>query len=143
MGMLGPMPSPAIAYLTQAFGASAGVVISASHNPFYDNGIKFFGADGAKLSDEVERAIEAELEQEFTVVESSNIGKVLRVDDAAGRYVTTTFMHYLESRMDDQTLLGVTATHDLAWMDGALRIANKRVDLMNCDAAFPSIQLLP
>lgn len=65
------------------------------------------------------------------------------LDDDTGRYVTTTFMHYLESRMDEQTLLGVTATHDLAWVDGALRIANKRVDLMNCDAAFPSIQLLP
>jgi phosphoglucosamine mutase len=85
--LLGPMPTPAIALMTRKQNADAGIVISASHNPFYDNGIKFFGADGAKLSDDVERAIEAELEQELTVVESSSIGKVLRVDDAAGRYV--------------------------------------------------------
>ncbi len=85
--LLGPMPTPAVALMTRKQNADAGIVISASHNPFYDNGIKFFGADGAKLSDEVERAIEAELEQEISVVESRNIGKVLRVDDAAGRYV--------------------------------------------------------
>lgn len=85
--LLGPMPTPAIALMTRKQNADAGIVISASHNPFYDNGIKFFGADGAKLSDEVERAIEAELEQEISVVESRNIGKVLRVEDAAGRYV--------------------------------------------------------
>ena len=85
--LLGPMPTPAIALMTRKQNADAGIVISASHNPFYDNGIKFFGADGAKLSDEVERAIEAELEQEISVVESRNIGKVLRVDDATGRYV--------------------------------------------------------
>lgn len=64
-------------------------------------------------------------------------------DDAAGRYTTTTAMHYLETRLDDQLLLGVTATHDLVLVDGTLRIANKRVDLLNCDAAFPNIQLLP
>ena len=85
--LLGPMPTPAIALMTRKQNADAGIVISASHNPFYDNGIKFFGADGAKLSDEVERAIEVELEQEISVVESRNIGKVLRVEDAAGRYV--------------------------------------------------------
>jgi phosphoglucosamine mutase len=85
--LLGPMPTPAVALMTRKQNADAGIVISASHNPFYDNGIKFFGADGAKLSDEVERAIEAELEQEISVVESRNIGKVLRVEDAAGRYV--------------------------------------------------------
>ena len=85
--LLGPMPTPAIALMTRKQNADAGIVISASHNPFYDNGIKFFGADGAKLSDEVEHAIEAELEQDLTVVDSRHIGKVLRVDDAAGRYV--------------------------------------------------------
>ena len=85
--LLGPMPTPAVALMTRKQNADAGIVISASHNPFYDNGIKFFGADGAKLSDEVERAIEAELEQEISVVDSRHIGKVLRVDDAAGRYV--------------------------------------------------------
>ena len=85
--LLGPMPTPAVALMTRKQNADAGIVISASHNPFYDNGIKFFGADGAKLSDEVERAIEVELEQEISVVESRDIGKVLRVEDAAGRYV--------------------------------------------------------
>ena len=85
--LLGPMPTPAVALMTRKQNADAGIVISASHNPFYDNGIKFFGADGAKLSDEVEHAIEAELEQDLTVVDSRHIGKVLRVDDAAGRYV--------------------------------------------------------
>jgi phosphoglucosamine mutase len=85
--LLGPMPTPAVALMTRKQSADAGIVISASHNPFYDNGIKFFGADGTKLSDEVERAIEIELEQELSVVDSRNIGKVLRVEDAAGRYV--------------------------------------------------------
>jgi phosphoglucosamine mutase len=85
--LLGPMPTPAVALMTRKQNADAGIVISASHNPFYDNGIKFFGADGTKLSDEIESAIEIELEQELSVVESRNIGKVLRVEDAAGRYV--------------------------------------------------------
>lgn len=64
-------------------------------------------------------------------------------DDADGQYRTVTAMHYLETRLDDQLLLGVTATHDLKRVDGKLRIADKRVDLLNCDAAFPNIQLLP
>lgn len=64
-------------------------------------------------------------------------------DDAAGRYVTSTAMHYVEARLDDQMLLACTATHELHMVDGALRIANKRVDLLNCDAAFAGIQLLP
>lgn len=85
--LLGPMPTPAVALMTRKQNADAGIVISASHNPFYDNGIKFFGADGAKLSDQMEAAIELELEQDLSVVESRDIGKVLRVDDAAGRYV--------------------------------------------------------
>jgi phosphoglucosamine mutase len=85
--LLGPMPTPAVALMTRKQNADAGIVISASHNPFYDNGIKFFGADGSKLSDEIESAIEAELELELTVVQSGKIGKVQRVDDAAGRYV--------------------------------------------------------
>lgn len=65
------------------------------------------------------------------------------MDAAAGRYVTTTNMHYVETRLDEQQLLAVTARHDLALVDGRLRIANKRVDLPNCDAAFGNIQLLP
>ena len=83
----GPMPTPAIAHMTRKHNAEAGIVISASHNPFFDNGIKFFGADGSKLSDEIEHAIEAELELPLTTVPSRQIGKVVRVEDAAGRYI--------------------------------------------------------
>lgn len=85
--LLGPMPTPAIAYLTRTFHANAGIVISASHNPYYDNGIKFFSADGSKLPDEVELAIEAELEKPMTTVDSAKLGKASRVVDAAGRYI--------------------------------------------------------
>lgn len=87
INMLGPMPTPAIAYLTRTFGAQAGIVISASHNPHQDNGIKFFSSEGAKLDDEIESSIEAMLEQDFSVVPSSAIGKVVRINDAAGRYI--------------------------------------------------------
>ncbi len=85
--LLGPMPTPAVALMTRTQAAVAGIVISASHNPFYDNGIKFFSAAGSKLPDEIEWAIEAELEQAVTTVQSREIGKVLRVVDAAGRYI--------------------------------------------------------
>lgn len=85
--LLGPMPTPAIAYLTHTFKCDAGVVISASHNPHQDNGIKFFGPAGMKLSDEVEAAIEAELELPMTTVPSAELGKVRRIEDAVGRYV--------------------------------------------------------
>ena len=85
--LLGPMPTPAVALMIRKQNAEAGIVISASHNPFYDNGIKFFGADGSKLSDEIEHSIEAELELELSTVESRQIGKVVRVEDAAGRYI--------------------------------------------------------
>ncbi|MBP8152868.1 MAG: phosphoglucosamine mutase, partial [Aeromonas sp.] len=72
--LMGPMPTPAVAYLTRTFRAEAGIVISASHNPYYDNGIKFFSADGTKLPDEVELAIEAELDNELKCVESAELG---------------------------------------------------------------------
>lgn len=85
--LLGPMPTPAIAYLTRTFDASAGIVISASHNPYYDNGIKFFSAVGEKLPDETELGIEAELDREMKMVDSDRIGKVARISDAAGRYI--------------------------------------------------------
>lgn len=83
----GPMPTPAVAYLTRTFRAEAGIVISASHNPYYDNGIKFFTIDGTKLPDEVEEAIEAEMEKPLTCVESAELGKASRIVDAAGRYI--------------------------------------------------------
>jgi phosphoglucosamine mutase len=85
--LLGPMPTPGIAYLTRTLHAQAGIVISASHNPYYDNGIKFFGGDGMKLPDEVELVIERELEQPMRIVESARLGKAYRVDDARGRYI--------------------------------------------------------
>ena len=85
--LLGPMPTPAVAYLTRTLYACAGIVISASHNPYEDNGFKFFSADGEKLPDEVEEAIEAELDKPFVTVDSSRMGKAARVDDAAGRYI--------------------------------------------------------
>jgi phosphoglucosamine mutase len=85
--LLGPMPTPAVAYLTRTFRAEAGVVISASHNPYYDNGIKFFSADGTKLPDEVELAIEAELDSPLVCVDSAKLGKATRIDDAPGRYI--------------------------------------------------------
>lgn len=84
---IGPMPTPAVAYLTRTFRAEAGVVISASHNPYDDNGIKFFSADGMKLPDEVEEAIEAMLEQPMDCVESAELGRASRIVDAAGRYI--------------------------------------------------------
>lgn len=85
--LLGPMPTPAVALMTRTQAATAGVVISASHNPFYDNGIKFFSASGSKLPDETELAIEAELEVELSPVMARDIGKVVRLVDAAGRYI--------------------------------------------------------
>lgn len=85
--LLGPMPTPAIAYLTRTLHADVGIVISASHNPYQDNGIKFFSAQGTKLSDEVELAIEAELEKDMLCVDSATLGKAQRVEDAAGRYI--------------------------------------------------------
>lgn len=85
--LCGPMPTPGIAYLTRALRLQAGIVISASHNPYDDNGIKFFSAQGAKLPDEVEYAIEAQIDQPMQAVRSKGLGKVKRLDDAAGRYI--------------------------------------------------------
>lgn len=85
--LLGPMPTPAIAYLTRTLRAQAGIVISASHNPYYDNGIKFFSSQGTKLPDEIEMAIEEQLEKPMTTVDSSRLGKATRIVDAPGRYI--------------------------------------------------------
>ncbi len=87
VGLLGPMPTPAVAYLTQTLRATAGIVISASHNPFHDNGIKFFSADGFKLPDEMELLIEAELSKKIKVVAPEKLGKAVRINDAPGRYI--------------------------------------------------------
>lgn len=85
--LLGPMPTPAVAYLTRTFHAQAGIVISASHNAYHDNGIKFFSAQGTKLPDKIELEIEAMLDKPLTTVESKYLGKAFRVGDAAGRYI--------------------------------------------------------
>lgn len=87
VALVGPMPTPAIAYLTRTFRAEAGIVISASHNPYYDNGIKFFSANGTKLDDDLELAIEAEIDKGMGCVESEFLGKASRINDAAGRYI--------------------------------------------------------
>ncbi|MEN7526524.1 phosphoglucosamine mutase [Cupriavidus sp. DL-D2] len=85
--LTGPLPTPAIAYLTRALRLAAGVVISASHNPYYDNGIKFFSASGDKLPDELEAKIEAQLDEPMLCVRSEDLGRAKRIDDAAGRYI--------------------------------------------------------
>jgi len=85
--LIGPMPTPGIAYLTRTLRANAGIVISASHNPHYDNGIKFFSSDGKKLPDDIELAIERKIDEALVVVESSKLGKASRINDAAGRYI--------------------------------------------------------
>lgn len=85
--LLGPMPTPAIAYLTRTYRANAGIVISASHNPYHDNGIKFFSSEGLKLPDEMELEIESWLDKDLKVVSPDQLGKAKRIDDAVGRYV--------------------------------------------------------
>ena len=108
--LLGPMPTPAVALMTRSHRAQAGIVISASHNPYYDNGIKFFNAEGHKLDDTVELAIEQELAQALETVDSAAIGKVIRVVDAAGRYI-----EFCKSTVPDQfSLRGVKLVVDCA-----------------------------
>ncbi|WP_016954099.1 phosphoglucosamine mutase [Catenovulum agarivorans] len=110
IGLLGPMPTPAIAYLSRTFRADAGIVISASHNPYQDNGIKFFSRNGTKLGDEIELAIEAEINKPMTIVESSKLGKAKRIDDAAGRYI-----EFCKSRYpSDMSLKGLKIVVDCA-----------------------------
>jgi phosphoglucosamine mutase len=87
VSLLGPMPTPAVAYLTRTLRADAGIVISASHNPYFDNGIKFFDEQGNKLGDDIELEIEAQLGADMACVQSDELGKAARIDDAAGRYI--------------------------------------------------------
>ena len=108
--LLGPLPTPGVAYLTRAQRASLGVVISASHNPFADNGIKFFSAQGTKLSDAWEQAVEAALDDAPVWVDSASLGKTRRLDDAAGRYI-----EFCKSTFsNDLTLKGVKIVVDAA-----------------------------
>jgi phosphoglucosamine mutase len=99
--LVGPIPTPAVAYLTRALRLQAGIVISASHNPYYDNGIKFFSAQGAKLPDAIEQEIEAGIDQPMSCVQSADLGRVRRIDDARGRYIEfckSTFPNDLDLR---------------------------------------------
>lgn len=99
--LVGPMPTPAVAYLTRALRLQAGIVISASHNPYYDNGIKFFSAHGTKLPDDVERAIEAAIDEPMVCVAPAELGRARRIDDARGRYIEfckSTFPNDLDLR---------------------------------------------
>ena len=99
--LVGPLPTPAIAYLTRALRLQAGIVISASHNPYYDNGIKFFSAQGTKLPDDVERAIEVAIDEPMVCVAPAELGRAKRIDDAAGRYIEfckSTFPNDLDLR---------------------------------------------
>lgn len=104
--LLGPMPTPAVAYLTRTFRAAAGIVISASHNPYYDNGVKFFSAEGTKLPDETELAIEEMMGHDMETVDSADLGRAHRIDDAPGRYIEfckSTFPTGL--RLDDMKIV--------------------------------------
>ena len=108
--LLGPLPTPGVAYLTRTQRATLGVVISASHNPFFDNGIKFFSAQGTKLSDAWERDVEAALDQPPVWADSANLGKTRRLDDAAGRYI-----EFCKSTFaNDLTLKGLKIVVDAA-----------------------------
>lgn len=107
--LLGPLPTPGVAYLTRALRARAGVVISASHNPHHDNGVKFFGADGGKLSDAVELEIEAMLDQPMACVAPEDLGRAKRIDDAAGRYI-----EFCKGTFGERSLNGMRLVVDCA-----------------------------
>jgi phosphoglucosamine mutase len=108
--LLGPMPTPAVAYLTRTFRACAGIVVSASHNPYYDNGIKFFSAEGTKLADDLEQAIEEKIDEELQIVAANKLGKARRIADAAGRYI-----EFCKSTASNQlSLKGLTLVLDCA-----------------------------
>lgn len=107
--LLGPLPTPAVAYLTRAYRAQAGVVISASHNPHFDNGVKFFSGEGDKLSDADEEAIEAWLERDLVCVPPEDMGRARRIDDAQGRYI-----EFCKGAFDGDSLRGIRVVVDCA-----------------------------
>nr|MBF0685101.1 phosphoglucosamine mutase [Pseudomonas sp.] len=133
--LAGPMPTPAVAYLTRALRLSAGVVISASHNPFYDNGIKFFSAKGMKLPDEVETRIEAVLDKPMGCARSQDLGRARRLNDAAGRYIEfckSTFPNTLD--LSGLTIV-VDAAHGAAYhiAPDVFRELGARVIAIGCE----------
>lgn len=107
--LLGPLPTPGVAYLARALRAQAGVVISASHNPHHDNGVKFFDADGGKLSDEIELEIEAMLDQPMQCVSPAQLGRAIRIDDASGRYI-----EFCKGSFSEKNLKGIKLVVDCA-----------------------------
>ena len=109
IGLLGPIPTPGIAYLTRTFRAQAGIVISASHNPYYDNGIKFFSGNGEKLPDDIEQEIESWLDKPMECVSSDQLGKTIRINDAAGRYI-----EFCKGTTNNLTLRGMKIVLDCA-----------------------------
>ena len=113
--MVGPMPTPAVAMLTQSMRADIGVMISASHNPYADNGIKLFGPDGYKLSDEAEAAIEALIDGDIPLVPSSQIGRARRIDDAQGRYINSAKATFPERLRLDGLKIVVDCAHGAAY----------------------------
>ena len=113
--MLGPMPTPAVAYLTRTFRAAAGIVISASHNPYFDNGLKFFSSDGSKLPDDTEMQIEAMMEEPLTTVDSAELGRASRVNDAAGRYIEFCKSTFPSGRRLDRLKLVVDSANGAAY----------------------------
>ena len=108
--LLGPVPTPAVSYLTRTFAAQAGIVISASHNPYHDNGVKFFGPDGKKLNDELEAEIERLVDQPIVVADPAQLGKARRINDAIGRYIEFCKSTYTA----DQSLAGLRIVLDCA-----------------------------
>jgi phosphoglucosamine mutase len=133
--LMGPMPTPAVAHLTRSMRADGGIVISASHNPHHDNGIKFFSAEGEKLDDATEQAIEAELEQPFSTVPSERLGKAVRTRDAVGRYVEACKTS-VPRRFDlDGMRIVVDCAHGATYQIGpmVLRELGARVDAIGVD----------
>ena len=148
--LLGPLPTPGIAYLTKTFRVAAGIVISASHNPYYDNGIKFFSSRGMKLSDEEETEIERWMEQPIEVVEPLQLGKAQRIEDAAGRYVEFCKSTVAEDMVLDGMNLVVDCAHgasynvapcvyrELGAKVHAINVAPSGVNINDdCGAAYP------
>lgn len=133
--LLGPLPTPAIAYLTRTFRASAGIVISASHNPYYDNGIKFFGPDGRKLDDATEAAIEAAVVDGLHTNDSDSLGQAKRVDDAAGRYIEFCKSTFPSSCSLQGMHIAMDCAHGAAYMCGpkVFEELGAKVTLMGAD----------
>src|SRR5690606_3529162 len=139
--LMGPMPTPAVAHMTRSMRADGGIVISASHNPHHDNGIKFFSAQGEKLDDATELAIEAALEQPFATVASERLGKAVRTRDAIGRYVEACKASVPRSFDLDGMRIVVDCAHGATYQIApmVLRELGARVDAIGVDPSGTNI----